>query len=242
MKKIKRILILTIVTVIGVASFGCKPYQKPEKPVYGDFVCDVVTEHNGVKLDTPYVSILELSEEGKSKKTIVVPSKISGYEVRIGVSGIWGYKGYWESDNLEKVYICNDVKIVASDFLRDVSVKQIFDMRPYGLDVVTLKDNGEEIFKYNLYTKEDLEKVNVVFRLNNDNEYDRYWIDVLNNEIIAVIPPEPIRNEYKFDGWYKEEECITPWDFEHDIVPEPVYDEEGKCANQIELFAKWVKE
>ena len=243
MRKIKRILILAIVTVIGVASFGCKPYQKPEKPVYGDFVCDVVTERNGVKLDTPYVSILELSEEGKSKKTIVVPSKISGYEVRIGRNGIWCNGGDWESDKLEKVYVCNGVKIVASDFLRFASVKRLFNMGTVGSEIVTSKDSGEEFTIYHLYIKEDLEKVNVVFRRNdNPEKYGRYWMDVLNNEKIAVIPPEPTRKGYKFDGWYKEEECITPWDFEHDIVPEPVYDEEGKCTNQIELFAKWVKE
>ena len=92
MRKIKRILIFAIVTIIGVASFGCKPSNESVYPVYGDFECKVVTEHNGVKLDTPYVSILELSEEGKSKKTIVVPSKISGYEVRIGVSVFGGIR------------------------------------------------------------------------------------------------------------------------------------------------------
>ena len=239
MRKIKRILILAIVTIIGVASFGCKPYQKPEKPVYGDFVCDVVTEQNGEELDNPYVCILELSVEGKNQKTIVVPSKIGRYEVRIGHYGIWANGGDWESDNLEKVYICNDVYIIDSSFLRRTPAKTVFDMGSEGNDIYTKKENGEEILRYGLYSN----KVNVVFRLNNAfNEHDRYWIDyVLNNEKIEVIPPEPTKKGYKFDGWYIEKECITPWNFDHDIVPEPVYDEEGKCTNQIELFAKWVK-
>ena len=242
MRKIKRILILAIVTIIGVASFGCKPSNESVYPVYGDFECKVVTEHNGEELDNPYVIVMGLSEEGKSKKTIVIPSKIGKYEVKIGGSGFYGYRGYWESDNLEKVYICNDVYIVASSFLWRTSVKEVFDMGSQQ-GVSTEKENGEEIIKYMLYSDEDLEKVNVVFRRNDDpDKYGRYWIDILNNEKIAVIPPEPTRKGYKFDGWYKEEECITPWDFDHDIVSEPVYDEEGKCTNRIELFAKWVNE
>ena len=242
MREIKRILILAIVTMIGVASFGCKPYQKPEKPVYGDFVCDVVTEQNGEELDNPYVCILELSVEGKNQKTIVVPSEINGYPVQIGRHGFLGSGCYWESDKLEKVYVCKDVVIISYDFLKFTSASLVLDMGSQERNISTEKNSGEEMLKYMLYNDDDLGTVNVVFRRNDDsNKYGRYWMDILNNETIEVIPPEPTKKGYKFDGWYIEKECITSWDFAHDIVPEPVYDEEGKCTNQIELFAKWVK-
>lgn len=237
MRKIKRILILAIVTMIGVASFGCKPSNESAYPVYGDFVCNIVTKRDGNK----FISIRELSDAGKNKNSIIVPNKIDGYEVRIGRTGIWSYGGYWESDKLKNVYVCKDVVIISYEFLKYTSALQVFDMGSQQ-GVSTEKENGEEMLKYMLYSDEDLEKVNVVFRRNDDpDKYGRYWIDVLNNEKIEVIPTEPTRKGYKFDGWYKEEECITPWNFDHDIVPEPVYDEEGKCTNQIELFAKWVK-
>lgn len=241
MKKIKRILILTIVTIIGVASFGCKPYQKPEKPVYGDFVCDVVTERNGVKLDTPYVSILELSEEGKSKKTIVVPSKISGYEVRIGRTGIWSYGGYWESDNLEKVYIDYGVPFYSDIFDRcsklEKKIHIVWNEYEYVANskyYVPKYDNGNVLMMAN---------VSFYYNYHGARNKGFYWIDDLDNEKIDIIPADPIREGYRFDGWYKEEQCENKWNFEKDIVQAKEYDENGNYLyKETPLFAKWVKE
>ena len=41
-------------------------------------------------------------------------------------------------------------------------------------------------------------------------------------------PDNPTKDEFDFDGWYKEKECTTPWNFATDTV----------TAN-ITLFAKW---
>ena len=124
MRKIKRILILAIVTIIGVASFGCKPSNESAYPVYGDFVCNIVTKRDGNK----FISIRELSDAGKNKNSIIVPNKIDGYEVRIGRTGIWSYGGYWESDKLKNVYVCkssslyNIYFIISSPFAFSVDI------------------------------------------------------------------------------------------------------------------------
>ncbi|MDE7477000.1 MAG: InlB B-repeat-containing protein, partial [Lachnospiraceae bacterium] len=44
----------------------------------------------------------------------------------------------------------------------------------------------------------------------------------------VVMPEEPIKDGYLFDGWYKETECENKWDFETDIV-----------SVDIVLYAKW---
>ena len=144
MRKIKRILIFAIVTIIGVASFGCKPSNESAYPVYGDFVCNIVTKRDGNK----FISIRELSDAGKNKNSIIVPNKIDGYEVRIGRTGIWSYGGYWESDKLKNVYVCKDVVVISYEFLKYTSALQVFDMGSRENDISTEKANGEEIIKY----------------------------------------------------------------------------------------------
>ena len=116
MGKIKRILILAIVTVIGVASFGCKPYQKPENLVFGDFEYKILNKD--VKGRTPIAMIVGLSEVGQLKNTIIVPEQIDEYNtVFIGNSNLLGgFSGYWESDNLEKVYISQEVIVKNVEF------------------------------------------------------------------------------------------------------------------------------
>ena len=43
-------------------------------------------------------------------------------------------------------------------------------------------------------------------------------------------PQEPTKAGYTFAGWYKEEQCENPWDFETDKVP----------AHNVTLYAKWI--
>ena len=39
----------------------------------------------------------------------------------------------------------------------------------------------------------------------------------------GFISPEPQREGYTFEGWYKEKECINEWDFEVDMTKEEIY-------------------
>ena len=78
---------------------------------------------------------------------------------------------------------------------------------------------------------------------NADNE-GYYWLDNFDyGTKITYIPPEPTREGYTFDGWYKEEDCINKWDFETDTLPEAILDEEGEPVYQeTKLYAKWIPE
>ncbi len=70
-----------------------------------------------------------------------------------------------------------------------------------------------------------------------------YWIDDYNyGAKIEYIPDKPAREGYDFDGWYKEAECVTPWDFENDALPQEQRTEDGLLIYQeTKLFAKWIK-
>ncbi|MDR2201326.1 MAG: InlB B-repeat-containing protein [Clostridiales bacterium] len=56
---------------------------------------------------------------------------------------------------------------------------------------------------------------------------------------ITFVPPIPEREGYTFDGWYKEEECLNFWNFESDVLPNAIYDDNGEVVYQeTRLHAK----
>ena len=80
MKKLCLILI-SIFTIFSLTS--C---MRPKEKVIGDFVC--IQEYNSY-------SIIGLSEEGKTKKELVIPSKINDREVYMkGIDASYNYEGY----------------------------------------------------------------------------------------------------------------------------------------------------
>ena len=68
---------------------------------------------------------------------------------------------------------------------------------------------------------------NVEFMFNYDDAPNNgyYWIDDIDDgEKLEVIPPDPTRDGYVFDGWYCEEECVNRFDFDSAIIKsEPVF-------------------
>ena len=66
------------------------------------------------------------------------------------------------------------------------------------------------------------------------------FVDDCDGTIVNVVPPNPIREGYKFKGWYKEKECINKWDFEKDIIPSKEYDKEGNYIfKETAIYAGW---
>lgn len=55
-------------------------------------------------------------------------------------------------------------------------------------------------------------------------------VDISDGSTINA-PVEPTKDGYKFDGWYKDVDLKTPWDFTNDTV-----------NSDITLYAKWTKE
>ena len=56
---------------------------------------------------------------------------------------------------------------------------------------------------------------------------------------LPISPYNPRREGYNFLGWYRDEECTVPWNFENDTV-EILFDEEGnRIYEEIKIYAGW---
>jgi len=200
--------------------------------------------------------ICDLSEEGLEQKVIVIPETIDGYTV-YGLekkNNIFS-SSMWYSLKLEKIYIPKEISIDKQVFSHCTSLKKIilFYDTEYTLPSISMALNFEDNCMSYLYVNKNmfdkyrvsyLRQANLSYCYNYAGSYNNgiYWLDDYDNELISFIPPEPIREGYTFDGWYKEEECINRWDFENDKIPEKIYNREGNYEFiETCLYAKWAE-
>lgn len=252
MKKIIS-LILIIITMFTLTS--CASLR-----LSGDFRYDLLTDNTAV--------IMTLSEEGKTKRELTIPTYIDWYRVtEIGKkddtnSTNTQSQNTFASDALECVYLesivyfndkyqfnlCPNLKkiiYVGKDSLPEID-KQSNGFEAFsssGIKILcNLLNDGEEIKNNGLY-----EEANVVYKLNYETTgRDFYDLDSTLGSLIK--PQDPTREGYVFKGWYTEPECINEWDFENDEVTsksslqEIIEDGETKRYSVIVktyLYAKW---
>lgn len=226
----------------------------------GDFRYDLLTDDTAV--------IMTLSEEGKTKRELTIPTYIDWYRVtEIGKkddtnSTNTQSQNTFASDALECVYLesivyfndkyqfnlCPNLKkiiYVGKDSLPEID-KQSNGFEAFsssGIKILcNLLNDGEEIKNNGLY-----EEANVVYKLNYETTgRDFYDLDSTLGSLIK--PQDPTREGYIFKGWYTEPECINEWDFENDEVTsksslqEIIEDGETKRYSVIVktyLYAKW---
>ncbi len=63
----------------------------------------------------------------------------------------------------------------------------------------------------------------------NSNEGTAVASQTVESGDLVLLPGEPTKDGYTFDGWYKEETFVTLWDFANDVV-----------TADVTLYAKWV--
>ena len=222
MKKIIS-LILIIITMFTLTS--CASLR-----LSGDFRYDLLTDDTAV--------IMTLSEEGKTKRELTIPTYIDWYRVtEIGKkddtnSTNTQSQNTFASDALECVYLesivyfndkyqfnlCPNLKkiiYVGKDSLPEID-KQSNGFEAFsssGIKILcNLLNDGEEIKNNGLYRE-----ANVVYKLNYETTgRDFYDLDSTLGSLIK--PQDPTREGYVFKGWYTEPECINEWDFENDEV------------------------
>jgi uncharacterized repeat protein (TIGR02543 family) len=71
----------------------------------------------------------------------------------------------------------------------------------------------------------------VTFNLNSNSAQPRPDAQTVNQGEKATKPADMTRNNYTFDGWYKDANFTTIWDFDSDVVNE-----------NITIYAKWVEQ
>ena len=243
MKKVWKYCIALMLALVLVLASGCNPNYRPEFE-YGDFICREWFE--GV------ISILDLSEQGKEKRVIIVPDEINGLPVgEIADHSKWT-GAQWESKYLEKIYLPKALSVEHTAFVYCENLYAIFILKNqgesyhqnYGAEgrlFYTNKNVYDEVYTTSVFGR----PANVSYYYNDGRteNYGCYWLDdVPYGSLLDVLPPEDPASEGKtFAGWYKEPECINAWNFETDTTPEEKVDEEGNVIYQeTALYAKWV--
>lgn len=270
---VKKILslfcIIALLSSAVIGMYGCK--QDPVK-TYGDFYYKVLARNEKgeavipEKGKDPFIRILGLSEEGKQKEAVVVPQYIDDYPVtELGFDyGFGVVDGIWQSDMLKKTFIPFDIHVSSDTFQQCPNIKKVILLlhspsKDYA-GTLYYGQGAAHIFVTSYYHISNSETnayngpnaasyfyfSNVSFRYNYEGAPldGYYWIDDYHyGTKITYIPKDPTREGYVFVGWYKEPECITPWDFDTDTLPEAKYnDAKEELYQETILYAKWVKE
>ena len=256
MKRIKVFSLLIILLLNALCLISCGKQDKRFED--GDFLYRYVLDEMGDR----GITIMSLSEQGKQKETIVIPTVIDDLPVKyFGDEFTYGYDGYLESENLKNIYIHSQIEryINTESFykLKELTIycgysgyrlRKLSSDFSYDIKIVLSRDSFN---KWDELSEQDLTKVNLFKQLDFANviyyynyyENETFFVDDCDGTIVNVIPPEPIRQGYKFSGWYKESECINKWDFEKDVVPSKEYDENGEyILKETKLYAKWEEE
>ena len=221
---------------------ACSGVHKQKAPEYkdrevGDFA---------VRFYDDYCEIMGTTEQGNSKKFLVVPAYIDGVRVdgfgyfsiiTAVVSATGLVPPEIQSDTLEKIYFESAIKVEpyslkTSDCPNLSKVMYLgfeevpyYLYRNYGFDVYYAR----RIYEENIGDGVSLIYRNPTYSANVSYYYNYecaptdgyYWIDDCDyGGTIEFIPPEPEREGYIFDGWHKEPECINEWDFNSDTLPE----------------------
>ena len=255
----KLLFIFSFILIIFSKSCEVRNYDFIES---GDFIYEIVTPKNDEVDREPFVRIMGLSETGKEKEIIIVPQFIDGIEVKeIGRKSPLNIGGIWESEKFKKVYIpflpntvwnvfnysdipnLDGIMIIVNEIPHDNTIKPDVFITSYHHVIGDLSDNiplkfiGGAVGCY-------CANVSYLYNYDEAPNCGYYWIDNYDyGNIISYIPENPIREGYKFDGWYKESECINEWDFENDKLPIRIRDENNSTIYQeTRLYAKWIKE
>lgn len=252
MKTLKQIVAITLATTSLFVFGACKQDYYPEYES-GYFKYAVKTEKDG----TQKAYILGLTESGLEQTVLVYPEEIDGipvYGIGYEIQLINGTEpvGDFYSSQLKKLFYPTMPK---ETIIGNLS----FSFNGYSVywNSGTSPGNGNgAIYGYNFYCSKIKQKpiyndcnrianISYVYNYNGSPNEGYYWVDSYDESVITFIPPEPQREGYSFEGWYKEAECINEWDFSTDITGKEIVLDTNKTYDAYEgiyLYAKWIAE
>lgn len=253
MKKKIVFSLMAITSLILMIFSGCD-FRNNEQTEFesGDFIYTYVNRAgaNGMLSEGKYIAILQLSEEGKKKETIIIPEEIDGKPVvQIGMTGMaYSYSTLDGNTKFTRMYLPSTLLCVG---VSEYSVGGFnFSIK---LDKKLLTNNGGAIYNsdwiyvcqevYEKYKDDDITNVLQIANLNYYIDGEIYWIDNSPYSVICEMkefePPTPTKVGYKFAGWYKEPECINRWIYGVDVFPNR--EDENGNLNMVNLYAGWEK-
>jgi len=230
---------------------GCtNPYYSSRKLVYTDhFIIQLRDEAFSESGEKGYAAMVDLTELGKEQEILVLPPYVEGYPVKQFGTQIGIRYTYLNSQNLRKIYLPYTLKAItdkpfrATPNLEQIVFLSINKVKNSGSDfgvansVVMLKEHIME----RGFTQESFEEYvigklgryrlpNIFFYYNHEESPNSgyYWFDYIIDDNIYIIPEDPQREGYTFEGWHIDPECENEWD---GAMPQ-------KDA-EVKLYAKW---
>lgn len=181
-----------------------------------------------------HATLTRLTELGKKQEILVFPSVVEDYLVKyIGKSPELpllgeGMGALVLTDVQKKVYL--PCSLGDRAWLTGTSEREIILLVAHPSS--DLIESINRFSEAQLYYLDDMTKLNTFFMFNFDSSENEgyYWMDYINGSNPYIIPCNPVREGYTFDGWYYEAECFSLWDNE---VPESE-------SESLILYAKWL--
>ena len=233
----KKILVSMFLLVFCLSLVGCS--EEPKKSYEDEYFTYSKNEY----LNDDLIYLTGLTEKGKEQEVLFIPSEYNGNKVIIKSNSLITTLVSFDSEKLKKIYIsegmtgCGNLNVVNGYIEIIILSNDIESIPNRGQVFVTSEAFEREISKF-------IMPANVSYNWNYECAPNSgyYFIDDYDNELIDYIPVDPVREGYKFVGWYKEKECTNEWDFENDTIPSKVYntDNEYEYYETI-LYAKWEK-
>ncbi|MFI3252367.1 MAG: InlB B-repeat-containing protein [bacterium] len=233
----KKILILIIMLpILFLSSCGIDL----SNTVSGDFVYTKWTATND-KCD-----ISGLSSEGNKKETIVFPTVLDDIEV----SDIDKPVGStFKISNAKNVYYHGAIGSNVSILYSADNINLYISGNPSHPHNELLYIDLKNIENHTVYIQEcyydnmlnykiNFQKGNVVYYASDKWGEYTFFIDDCDNQMVNVIPPNPIKEGYEFTGWYTDDTYTDKWDFDN-IIPSKQYDNGNYIFKETSIFAKF---
>ena len=233
----KKILVSMFLLVLGLCLVGCT--DEPKKTYEDEYFTYSKNEY----LNDDLIYLTGLTEYGKEQEVLFIPSEYNGNKVILKSNSLITTLVNLDSEKLKKVYIsegvtnCGNLNVV-NGYIEIIILSN---------NIESIPDRGQIFVTDEAFERKNSKFImpaNVSYKWNYEGAPNSgyYWIDDYDNELIDYIPVDPVREGYKFAGWYKETECINKWNFENDIIPAKVYNSDNEYQyKETILYAKWEK-
>ncbi len=233
----KKTLINIFLLVFCLCLVGCT--DEPVKTYQDEYFTYSKNEY----LNDDLIYLTGLTEKGKEQEVLFIPSEYNGNRIILKSNSLITTLVSIDSEKLKKIYIsevitgCGNLNFV-NGYIEIITLSNNIESTP---------DRGQVFVTSEAFERKNSKFImpaNVSYKWNYEGAPNSgyYWIDDYDNELIVYIPVNPVREGYRFIGWYKEPECINQWNFNVDIVPAKLYNSDNEYQyHETILYAKWEK-
>ena len=165
---------------------------------------------------------------------VIVPNKVTtilnGFTKCSNITACYlsvsltSFRGFSRCTGLQKIVINKQVPLSIDQYsFRDVNKSTCELIVPMGSKAAYETTDYWSTFS----------NITEAFFVNLETQGDHPAAPITTTQINTTIesPKNPKRKGFTFAGWYKESDCLNQWNFDTDIVTEP-----------ITLYAKWIEE